>query len=271
MKMILKDGRELLMSDYSLKLLKYFIPSVSIEHQSSVMDGSDGAIFTNTRFGGRTITAKFMYKAFDYHDFKLFIADINALFARKEHFYIIFDAEPGKRWKVRLAESYSPNELLRKVGELEIKFICENLYAESVATTSDLKEWDIDKWQWGMGIDWDDDLSYAFSSNNFTVENYGNVAIDPRQHELEIILIGSFSNSVTITNRTTGETYQFNGSINGSTDTLILRGIQSFKNGTSALKQTNKKLLSLAVGENSFQVTGGTVYSIVFNFRFLYM
>lgn len=271
MRMILKDGREINMSDYSLKLLKYYIPSVSMEHQSSTVDGSDGNVFIGTRFSGRTITAKFMYKAFDYHDYKLFVADINALFARKEYFYIIFNAEPGKRWKVRLAESYSPNELLRKVGELEIKFVCENIYAESVATTNDLKEWDVDKWQWGMGIDWDEDLTFAYSSNNFTIKNYGNVSIDPRQHELEIILIGSFSNGVTITNRTTGDIYKYNGSVNGNTDTLVLKGIQSFKNGVSVFKQTNKKLLSLAVGENNFQITGGTVYSIAFNFRFLYL
>lgn len=265
------------MSDYSLKLLKYYIPSVSMEHQSSTVDGSDGNIFGKSRFSGRTITAKFMYKAFDYHDYKLFIADINALFARKEYFYIIFNAEPGKRWKVRLAESYSPNELLKKVGELEIKFICENIYAESVPTTMDLKnmvetskEWDVDKWQWGMGIDWDDDLNYSFSSNNFIVKNYGNVLVDPKQHEIEIVLKGSFSSSVTITNRTTGETYSFNSALNG-TDTLILKGIQSFKNGVSVFKNTNKKLLSLAVGENSFQITGGTVHSIAFNFRFLYL
>ncbi|WP_427108597.1 distal tail protein Dit [Lysinibacillus xylanilyticus] len=270
MKMILRDGREMLMSDYSLKLLKYYIPSVSIEHQSSEVDGSDGAIFTSTRFSGRTITAKFMYKAFDYHDFKLFIADINMLFARKEYFYIIFDAEPGKRWKVRLANSYQPNELLRKVGELEIQFICENIYAESVPTTLDLKEWDIDKWAWGMGLDWDEDLAYAFNSNDFTIKNYGNVAVDPRQNELAITLKGIFDNSVTITNNTTGDVYQFNGALSSS-DELNISGIRSFKNGTSVFKQTNKKLLSLEVGDNSFSISGGTVHSIVFNFRFLYM
>ncbi|MFJ7951277.1 distal tail protein Dit [Lysinibacillus sp. NPDC096418] len=270
MKMILKDGRELMMSDYSLKLLKYYIPSVSIEHQSSEMDGGDGAIFTNTRFSGRTITAKFMYKAFDYHDFKLFVADINALFARKEFFYIIFEAEPGKRWKVRLANSYQPNELLRKVGELDIQFICENIYAESVPTTLDLKEWDIDKWAWGMGFDWDEDLAYSYSSNSFTVKNYGNVAIDPRRHELEIVLKGIFDNSITITNGTTGESYTFSGSLY-STDTLVLKDVQSFKNGTSVFKQTNKKLITLSVGDNNFWISGGTVHSIVFNFRFLYL
>ncbi|QGG51612.1 distal tail protein Dit [Lysinibacillus pakistanensis] len=269
MRMILKDGREILMSLYGLKLLKYYIPSVSIEHQTSIVEGFDGPIFNGTRFSGRIITAKFMYKAFDYHDFKLFVAEINALFARKEYFYIIFGAEPGKRWKVRLAESYSPNELLRKVGELEIKFICENIFAESVPTTMDLKEWDVDKWQWGMGIDWDEDLAYSFSSNNFSVKNYGNVLIDPRQHDLEIILRGSFS-YVTITNHTTGDSYQYNGSLNGN-DTLILRGVQTLKNYVSDFKNTNKRLLTLAAGNNNISISGGTVHSIAFNFRFLYL
>jgi len=270
MKMILKNGRELLISDYSLKLLKYYIPSVSIEHQSTEVDGRDGPIFTSTRFSGRTITAKFMYKAFDYHDYKLFIADINMLFSRKEYFYIIFAPEPGNRWKVRLANSYQPNELLRKVGELEIQFICENIYAESVPTTLDLKEWDIDRWAWGMGLDWDEDLAYSFNSNLFTIKNYGNVAVDPRRNDLEITLKGVFNNSVTITNHTTGEVYQLNDSLSSS-DELKISGIQSFKNGISVFKNTNKKLLSLAVGVNNFSVSGGTVHSIVFNFRFLYM
>jgi len=169
---------------------------------------------------------------------------------------------------VKVANQYTipPNPPMQSYT---VDFLPFNDCAESVATTQTLKEWDVDKWAWDGTIDWDEDLQYSFAANNFVVKNLGNVVIDPREHELEIVLKGVFSNNVKITNHTTGEVYQYNRALS-STDELKIKGIRTLRNGVSDFKNTNKKLLTLATGNNSISVEGGTVNSIAFNFRFLY-
>jgi predicted phage tail component-like protein len=265
------NGTRYDIKNHSLKRLYHRIPSPSVEHTTSTVEGRSGDVFLNTRFSGRTISVELLYIARDIYDYYLLRDELNGLFARNEAFYIIFKTEPYKRWKVRLAQGFSM-EPSGNMRSFTIEFVCENIFAESVGTSLDLqnqKEWDIGLWGWGMGLDWDKEYQYEFNDNSFTVENIGNVAIDPCEHELEIIVKGEFSDGVTITNQTTGDVYKYNEPLS-STDNLALSGIRTLKNGTSDFKSTNKKLLTLAPGENSITVEGGTLTSIAFNFRFLY-
>lgn len=264
----LMNGTRIDIADYSLKRLYHHIPSLQLEHTTATVEGRSGDIFLNTRFSGRTISVELLYITQDIYDYYLLRDELNNLFARRESFYIIFKNEPYKRWKVRLAQGFD-TEPNKSMQTFTVEFVCENVFAESVATTTVIKEWDVDKWGWNGTIDWDDDLKYTFNTNSFAVKNLGNVLIDPRESELDIIVKGTFSNYVKITNQTTGDVYQYNSALS-STDTLTLKGIQTLKNGLSVFKNTNKKLLTLAVGNNQIIVEGGTVSSIAFNFRFLY-
>lgn len=263
----LLDGTQYDIDDYGLKRLFHRIPSLEVVHNSVSVDGRSNLI-TDTQFNNRVISVEMLYQVYDIHDFYLLRDELNALFVKNEAFFIIFKREPYKRWKVRLSSQFTldPNPAMQS---FTVDFITENPYAESVATTGDLKQWDIDKFGWNNMIDWDEDWQYSFSSNNCNVQNLGNVVIDPRESELEIILKGTFANNVKITNRTTGEIYQYNRSLNTS-DTLVITGVRTFKNGVSDFRNTNKKLLSLAVGDNNIVIEGGTVNSVVFNYRFLY-
>lgn len=265
----LMDGRQLDIANYSLKRLKHYIPSIAVSNFTDVVDGRDGNVFLESTFDSRTIRVELLYDSYDIEDYYTIRDEVNALFVRKQPFYIIFKAEPYKRYKVRLSGSFEL-EPDQHMDSFIVNFICEDLFAESIATTKSIKDWDSGVWGWNGAITWDEDLKYSFNSNSFTVYNLGNVNIDPRQSFLEIAIKGSFASQVTITNQTTGETYTFNGNLSPS-DTLLLKGIQSFKNGTSVFRNTNKKLISLNTGDNNFTVTGGTISSIDFDFRFLYM
>lgn len=264
----LLDGTRFDIEDYSLIRLFHRIPSLDVEHTTTSIEDRDGPIILETRFSGRTISVELAYIAQDIFDYYLLRDVINDLFARKEAFYIIFKREPYKRWKVRLAQGFE-TEPGPRMEPFTVNFICENIFAESIATTADIKEWDVDKWGWNGTIDWDEDLNYSFDSNSFTVKNLGNVKIDPREHELEIIIKATTSSYLQITNNTTGDVFRYNGALS-STDELKLTGIRALKNSLSVLKNTNKKVLTLAPGENEMTVEGGTLSSIVFNFRFLY-
>ncbi len=109
----------------------------------------------------------------------------------------------------------------------------------------------------------------VYGTNNFTVKNLGNVKIDPRESELKITIKATASSYLEFKNNTTSEVFRFNGALTG-TDTLVLNGIHTYKNGANAILNTNKKPLTLVPGNNVFSVSGGTVQSIEFDFRFLY-
>ncbi len=266
----LLDGTRFDIENYSLKRLFHRIPSLTVEHSTATVEGRDSDIFIDSRFSGRTIPVELVYMARDIYDYYLLRDELNALFARKEPFFIIFKREPYKRWKVRLENSFE-TEPSSNMRPFTVNFICENIFAESVGTSLELAEQNFDSglWGFGSGIDVDKEYQYEFSSSSFVVENIGNIPIDPREHDLEITIKATAASYFQITNNTTGDVYRYNGALS-STDTLTLKGIRTLKNGVSAFKDTNKQLLTLAVGSNSISITGGTVSSIAFNFRFLY-
>lgn len=263
----LLDGTRHDIADYNLKRLYHYIPSASIEHDSVAVDGRSDIII-NSKINNRTITVDFAYLSQDIFDFYLLRDEVNALFLREEAYYIIFKNEPYKRWLVKVANGYNlqPNQRLES---FTIEFVTINAYAESIATTQTLKEWDVDSWAWNGAIDWDDTLQYQFSSNEFSVNNLGNAIIDPRVNDLEIRIKGRTNSSIQITNRTTGDIYIYSRAFNES-DEIVLNGIRTLRNGISSFSDTNKKIITLNPGVNDFFIEGAEVDSIQFNFRFLY-
>lgn len=260
------DGTMYDISNYGLTRLYHNIPSSDIEHNTVSIDGR-GPIITSSTIGQRTISVDMLFQVADIYDYYLLRDEVNSLFLLEESFYIIFKREPYKRWLVKVADGYKlpPHP---KAGTFTVNFRTQNRYAESIATTLDIKEWDIDKWGWNGTIGWDEDLRYRFTTNIFSVNNLGNVKIDPREHQLDIIVKGNFPSHFKLINTTTADAYQYNGPLTSS-DELKMSGISTFKNGISSFKNTNKKLISLAPGINNLVIEGGTINSISFNFRFL--
>lgn len=264
----LLNGTRYDIDDYNLKRLFHRIPSAQISHTLSSVEGRSD-IITSSKLNNRTISVELLYESYDIYDYYLLRDELNALFTRKEPFYIMFKREPYKRWKVRLASQFD-TEPHPYMQSFVVDFVTENVCAESVQTTLELlKEWDANQHAWNNTITWDDDIQYSFATNNFVVKNLGNEIIDPCEHELEIILKGNFASNVKITNHTTGDIYQYKRTLS-STDELKIIGVRTFRNGASDFKNTNYQLLTLAPGINNISVEGGTLTSIAFNFRFLF-
>jgi len=263
----LLNGTRFDIADYNLKRLFHYIPSASIEHNSVAVDGRSDIIL-NSKINNRVISVDFVYISQDIFDYYLLRDEVNALFLREEAYYIIFKNEPQKRWLVKVSNGYNlqPNQ---KLESFTVEFITMNAYAESIATTETLKEWDIDSWSWDGKITWDNDINYNFVGNNFIVNNLGNVTIDPRQHQLDIYIRANANDYIQINNQTTGDIYRYNSRLSNN-DNFELRGIRTVKNGTSDLQNSNRKLITLAPGNNVFSVEGGNIEGISFVFRFLY-
>lgn len=266
----LLNGKKFDILNHNLGLEDYDIPSIEISNTLEYIDGAPGPTITSTTYLGRMITAYLVYKARDYDDYILLRNELNNIFTRKESFYVIFKDEPWKRWLVKADGQFLTAKELEVVGSFPLNFICVRSFAESIADTTTLKEWDIDKWAWDGSITWDGDLEYIFSANVFTVKNLGNEVVDPRNWPLEIVLKGTFASNVVLRNRTTGDEVVFVAPITAN-DTLSLINARTLKNGVSALKSNRgKTLITLAPGDNIIEISGGTVSSVAFNFRFPY-
>ena len=111
---------------------------------------------------------------------------------------------------------------------------------------------------------------YIPESLSLTVYNAGNVTIEPEYSFLEIVVNGLHSpEGFTLTNRTTGDSFALNRSIEGSN--LGIRGmIVNLEGITNIFRDTNREFISLDPGDNVFEITGGTFKDISINFKYLY-
>lgn len=266
----LLDGTRFDTADYDLKRLFHFIPSATIDHTSQSVEGRPDIILSS-QLNNRIIRVEFLYEAADIYDYYLLRDELNDLFMRTEPFYIIFKREPYKRWLVKTSSQFEVPPAPH-MNSFVVEFLTFNGYSESTFATPQLdsKEWDVDKFYWNGNIQWDENISYRFfETNNFVVNNLGDLDVDPTQNFLQITVNANALEFLEIRNITTGDVFRYNGTLTIN-DLLNLEGIRSFKNQVSVFSDTNRQLISLKKGINVFEVIGGTINSIGFNFRFLY-
>ena len=293
------DGSRYDLTKYGIPLLK--VNPVDIIYDSENVRGRPGRNRTDRYHGVRKLQLTMWLNANSETETIFLRDELAAILDDVEDFYIYEQVSKGyefelpgetsfkmsidqlqwhphmyKRWRVERINN-DGIEWNGYRGKRVIEFETSNLpYAETPFTSLDVQSmgqsWLDGRLAWQLGIaDWNNGLpSYTFTSNAFTVKNGGNVKVDPRCMPLKITLEGTFGSSVTIRNNTTGEVFTYNGPLTAS-DTLVLDGVSFLKNGAHITGSTNKKLVSLAKGNNNFSITGGTVASISFEFPFYYL
>ena len=112
-------------------------------------------------------------------------------------------------------------------------------------------------------------LSTQSKTNKFTVYNAGNVTVEPESAQLYIRMnyVTSDGNFKLI-NKTTGETFEYHRTINRKH--IVLNGMIMTEGGVNRFRDTNRKFISLAPGDNEFEITGATFNQMYFEFKFLY-
>src|SRR5699024_9238615 len=107
-------------------------------------------------------------------------------------------------------------------------------------------------------------------TNSFTVYNAGNVAVEPESMMLDIFVSTVRSdNNFTIRNKTTGEEIILKRASFGSH--FRIRGmVCSFGSFTIIFRDTNRRFISLAPGDNEFEILNGTFREIRFDFKYLH-
>lgn len=263
------DGSIVDLDDRNLWVESFRIFSPSPEHTTETIDGKHGAIHLGTRLNPRKIVSVIQIEAVDYTDFDLFRDEIFKIFNPLKEFYIVRDLQPGKRMKVAVSSEFDIDYTTLEDGEFTIEFVIHSVFIESVGTTLDPFTFDSEKWQIGQGL-LADDLNYIHNTTSFRIFNAGDIDINPRNMPLKITYKG-VSNGLVIKNLTTNEAWSYTGASNAS-DSLVLDGLRSTKNGLSVYRETNKKVITLKPGWNDFILEGTSgSFEISFDFRFYYL
>ena len=293
------DGTRFNLFDKGFLTAEFIVGPVDTKFSSESVQGRPGRILTTFDYGNRTVALVLYAIADDRYDTISIRDELAGLIDGNEPFYIyesvtqkLYDFQlPGQMSNLnayqqsethilegkRLLIFRTGNEALRfsgLTGKRDVVFETHELpFWESSKTTLEFceisKEWNINPVILGMGIEWDEDYTWSFDTTNPNVINLGNVPVNPRYMPLKITIKGDFPDGLTLTNQTTGESVTYNGSLTPS-DTLVFDGVQYLKNGVNVSKHTNYGLIKLIPGENQISITGGTVTSVEFDFRFYF-
>ena len=294
-----KNGQNYLVSNNSitgtsLEVLSFMSSGIKKRSGSGTSEGRPGRINYYSEDDYRTITMTVEATAEDMQDIAHLRDAVNELFdgemfireMRIKDIKIEYE-RPGERTgELQLeAPEYVNGKQIKvtKVNSIEIddttlksvfmvEFETTDLpYFESIYTTLELHDsgyaHSAEKYGLVDNID-DEKVQYRFTSNNFTVYNAGNVTVEPESMLLHIFLASTTGDSITIKNNTTDEVFTLNRKMNARH--IQINGMVVTDGTTQVFRDTNKRFISLAPGDNSITVTGATFNEIRFNFKYYY-
>lgn len=255
---IIKNGQTIDHRDLGIKCLSFERDSISHQNEYESVEGRHGLIPLSTTFGGRTLRASFFVQDLDYLSYQLLKVEIFRLFATESEMDLIDSRDEGKSWSAKVSNTFGIENLNFRSGKFTVEFLSSSPFAESIETTL---------YQEIAQISGNKIQKYKHTTANFDILNDGDETIDPRRYPFIITYTGASTN-LKIKNLTTGDEWQFTGTTTAS-DVINLDGIRATKNGLSIYRDTNHKLITLAKGWNSFQLSGAIdPFEISFDFRF---
>lgn len=268
------DGTQFDLKPIGIWAKDFIVSAPNYRHVTAQVAGANGLVVQETTFGERTITMPVRIRPVDFPDYALMRDMLFSILRSDEEFFISDDREPGKQWLVRCT-SFSDLQQLGPYGDTSIVFTCYRGFAESVGDTlNDPITMDSDKWQMvGGGLPMDRDLNFSPTTNQFSIYNGGDIAIDPTDSSQPdfIITFKGTSSGLTIMNETTGDQFIYNGTTSSS-DILTLKNVQVLKNGVSDYGNSNGQAITLAPGYNNFTISGTSgSFEIDFQLKFLYL
>ena len=297
---LIKNGTSYLVSNNkltgtSLEVLSFVVGG--IQQNQTFNDGIDGRsrLFAGSEDKFRRITLNVKADAYDIHDISHLRNAINELFDGE--FYIrekrikTVDVEyespgqktgelnfgkpeyvNGQQHKVVKVNAIDHEELLTNEFVIELE-TTDLPYGESVYTTKELNDTGLsalsEKYGLVDGIN-DEQTQYVFTDNTFSVWNAGNVTVEPESMYIYITLgLVTTDGSLKLTNKTTGETFEFRKDVTNRN--IYLDGMNIME-GTAinALRNTNRQRIKLVPGVNNFEITGATFSQITVSFKFYY-
>ncbi|WP_020006220.1 phage tail domain-containing protein [Salinicoccus albus] len=297
---IIKDGTSYLVSDNqltgsSLEVLSFVVGGIGqSQHFNDSIDGRS-RLFAGSEDKYRKITLNVRAVSYDIHDIAHLRDAVNNLFSgeyyvrekRIKSVDVEYESPGEKTGDLDLGESYYVNGRQYKVTKVNV-IETEDLtdanftvelettdlpYAGSIYTTLELHDtgYSATAEKYGLVDNIDDEKKqYRFTENEFMVYNAGNVTVEPESMMLNIFVsYVQSSGDFTIRNITTGEEIILKRESNGS-HFRIQGMVISLGSITNIFRDTNRRFISLAPGDNEFEVSGGSFSQISFDFKYLY-
>ena len=292
------NGRKFRLSDYGV-VQDFVVNSIDRSVTRESVDGRKGSVDYGTNIGDRSISVPMIFKARDLHDYAHLRDELFGILDDDEPFYIRemrrkdylqyefvdFGQSPtwsngveneyvnGKQYKVRMDSNISPEQWDDKPnGDITIEFVTSGLpFAESIYTTLELHNsgYSATAEKYGLVDNIDDEkVKYRFTESNFTVYNAGNVTVEPESMDINIIIAGCNGNKITIHNKTTGDKLEINVLMSGHLVTQ--RGMVVTVGGVNRFRDTNRRFISLAPGDNVFEISGATFERASIDFKYYY-
>ncbi|MDI6677082.1 phage tail family protein [Bacillus wiedmannii] len=252
---LLSDGDRIsLLEKLNIKTLGFIPGDPKIESEKTKLQGNFGIHYTDSSYSEFPISLRIMIEAKDTQGVHETMMQIRAFFARLDSYYLIYSDIPGIRWPVR----YEGIQENRKPGQIKfeciVSFNVPTGYAESIFTTDNPKEWDTGLLQWGMGLEWDSDMSYLYKEPKFEVLNIGTIPINPAQHEIKWMIRANLSR-IKIRNVTTGDVLIYHDASRDESGVFIIEGIHvTDQLGKSLVRFTDEGELHLAPGKNKIEI-----------------
>ena len=294
------NGQKFRLSDYGV-VQDFVVNSIDRSVTRESVDGRKGSVDYGTNIGDRSISVPMIFKASDLHDYAHLRDELFGILDDDEPFYIRemrrkdylqyefvdFGQSPtwsngveneyvnGKQYKVRLDSSISPEQWDDKPnGDITIEFVTSGLpFAETIYTTLELHDsgYSATAEKYGLVDNIDDEkVEYRFTSNNFTVYNAGNVTVEPESMYINILFwyCSIPDGKMTIKNLTTGDVLEINRTENRRH--IRQDGINITVGGVNRFRDTNRRFISLAPGDNRFEITGATFDEVRIDFKYYF-
>lgn len=231
----------------------------------STLGQRNGQDLTASRYDSRQITLTFLARCLDEDDEKLALKAVTNYLVSRTPYWITF-ADCGYRMYLVKYTSMTATYISEK--NLEIEVVLNNLTGVGQSVVSSLN---IDNAvAFGLGLRENENYSYQFSGNSFTVYNPGDVPVDPVVQDDYFVLTIHADGKPSIKNNDTGDTFTMNNNVNKG-QSLVLNGVNPYLDGNGCGNQTNNGVIRLQQGENHLSVSGCDNFSCSIDFFFKYL
>lgn len=280
----------------SLEVLSFMSSGIKKRTGSEYSDGRPGRINYHSEEEYRTITLLVQSTAYDMQDVAHLRDAVNELFdgelmlreMRIKSVEVEYESMGqrtgelqletpeyvnGKQIKATMVNSPEIDDTML-VSTFTVEFETTELpYFETIYTTRELHDSGysstVEKYGLVDNID-DEKVKYRFTENNFTVYNAGNVTVEPESMYISILFYYCSipDGKMTVKNLTTGDVLE----VNKTTDRSHIRqdGMVFTIAGVNFFRDTNRKFISLAPGDNQFEITGATYDEARIDFKYYY-
>ena len=284
------------MTGTSLEVLSFMSSGIKKRTGSEYSDGQPGRINYHSEDEYRTVTLTVQATAEDMHDITHLRDAVNELFdgelmlreMRIKSVEVEYESMGqrtgelqleapeyvnGKQIKVAMVNSPEIDDTTL-VSTFTVEFETTELpYFETIYTTLELHDsgYSATAEKYGLVDNIDvEKVKYRFTENNFTVYNAGNVTVEPESMYISILFYYCSipDGKMTVKNLTTGDVLEVNRTTNRSH--IRQDGMVFTIAGVNFFRDTNRKFISLAPGDNKFEITGATYDEARFNFKYLY-